>query len=75
MDLDAGGDDPKPVHDETSFLGRGAIGIVTSKFLFCTGYPSHCLPDFTHLLHCGLVSSHLTRRFLQLLHPVLLGSD
>jgi hypothetical protein len=44
--------------------GQGAIGIATSTVLLYAGYPSHCLPDRTHLLHCGLVSSHLTLRFL-----------
>jgi hypothetical protein len=44
--------------------GRGAIGIATSPVLLCAGYPSHCLPDRTHLIHCGRVSSHLTLRFL-----------
>lgn len=44
--------------------GRGAIGTATSTVLLYAGYPSHCLPDRTHLLHCGLVSSHLTLRFL-----------
>lgn len=51
--------------------GRGAIGIAASTVLLYAGYPSQCLPDRTHLLHCGLVSSHLTLRFLQLLQPVL----
>jgi hypothetical protein len=44
--------------------GRGAIGIAASTVLLYAGYPSQCLPDRTHLLHWGLVSSHLTLRFL-----------
>lgn len=31
--------------------GRGAIGIAISPVLLCAGYPSHFLPDRTHLLH------------------------
>lgn len=80
-DLDVGGDVEKPelevVDGETEeepvlpFPGLGAIGIATSTVLLYAGYPSHCLPERTHLLHCGLVSSHFTLRFLQLLQPVL----
>lgn len=58
------------VEDEAS-EARGAIGIGTSVVLLYAGYPSHLLPDRTHLLHWGRVSSHLTLRALQLLHPVL----
>jgi len=65
----AGGD----VEEDAMLLppGRGAIGIATSPVLLYAGYPSQVLPERTHLLHCGLVSSHLTLRFLQLLQPVL----
>lgn len=52
-------------------FGRGAIGIATSTVRLYAGYPSQVLPERTHLLHCGRVSSHLTLRFLQLLQPVL----
>jgi len=45
--------------------GRGAMGIATSTVLLYAGNPSHCLPDLTHFVHCGRVSSHFTRRFLQ----------
>jgi len=34
-------------------------------------YPEHWKPDFVHLKHSGLRSSHLTRRFLQRSQPVL----
>ncbi len=50
--------------EEESSAPRGAIGIGTSVVLLYAGYPSHRLPDRTHLLHCGLVSSHFTRRAL-----------
>jgi len=63
-------DDGEEVDDEAS-EDRGAIGISTSVVLLYAGYPSHLLPDRTHLLHWGRVSSHLTLRALQLLHPVL----
>lgn len=70
-DLDVGGDEEKPelevVDGETEeepVPGLGAIGIATSTVRLYAGYPSHCLPDRTHLLHCGLVSSHFTLRFL-----------
>lgn len=56
-----GGED---VEDDAS-EARGAIGMGTSVVLLCAGYPSHRLPDRTHLLHWGRVSSHLTRRALQ----------
>lgn len=46
-------------------LGRGAIGIAISTVLLYAGYPSQCLPDLTHFIHCGRVSSHLTLRFLR----------
>jgi hypothetical protein len=45
-------------------FGRGAIGTATSSVLLYAGYPSHFLPDRTHFIHCGRVSSHLTLRFL-----------
>lgn len=45
--------------------GRGAIAIATSPGRLYAGYPSHCRPDLTHLVHCGRVSSHLTLRFLR----------
>lgn len=53
--------------DEAASLsrGRGAIGIATSPIRLYAGYPSHCLPDLTHLVHCGRVSSHFTLRFLR----------
>ncbi len=43
-------------------IGLGARGNMTSPALFIAGYPSHCRPDRTHLMHSGLVSSHLTLR-------------
>ena len=63
--FDFGGDEEAEEEDgDTTEPGRGAIGIATSTVLLYAGYPSHRLPDRTHLLHCGLVSSHLTLRFL-----------
>lgn len=76
-DLEVGGEDVEAVEDgevdwEEMDCGRGAIGAGASPVArLYAGYPSQTLPDRTHLLHCGLVSSHLTLRFLQLLHPVL----
>lgn len=49
----------------SSSRGRGAIGTAGSPTLLYAGYPSHCLPDLTHLVHCGRVSSHLTLRILK----------
>jgi hypothetical protein len=69
-ELEAIDDGGEEVDDEAS-EDRGAIGIGTSVVLLYAGYPSHLLPDRTHLLHSGRVSSHLTLRALQLLHPVL----
>jgi hypothetical protein len=73
-DLDVGGDVENPelevVDGETEeepvlpLPGLGAIGIATSTVLLYAGNPSHRLPERTHLLHCGLVSSHFTLRFL-----------
>ena len=71
-DLDVGGDEERPelevvdgeTEEEPVLPGLGAIGIATSTVRLYAGYPSHCLPDRTHLLHCGLVSSHFTLRCL-----------
>jgi hypothetical protein len=52
------------VEEDAMVPGRGAMGIAISVVRLYAGYPSHCFPDRTHLLHCGLVSSHLTLRFL-----------
>lgn len=57
------------VYDITD-IGRGWMG--TRAFAFCLetssicsgAYPPHSRPRFWHLIHCGLVSSHLTRRCL-----------
>lgn len=65
------GDECDDEDAKSTSRGRGAIGIAISTVLLYAGYPSHCLPDLTHFVHCGRVSSHLTLRFLQLLHPVL----
>jgi hypothetical protein len=69
-DLDVVGDEEKTALEDVDgekeplLPGLGAIGIATSTVRLYAGYPSHCLPDRTHLLHCGLVSSHFTLRFL-----------
>ena len=73
-DLDVEGNVEKPelevvdgeAEEETllPLPGLGAIGIATSTVLLYAGYPSHCFPERTHLLHCGLVSSHFTLRDL-----------
>lgn len=70
-DLDVGLDGDVADEDEVPPLslrdGAGAIGVMNSVARFRglkAGYPLHVLPDFTQLLHCGLVSSHLTLRFL-----------
>jgi len=69
VELDAG-DECDDEECRSCSRGRGAIGIAISTVRLYAGYPSHCLPDLTHFVHCGRVSSHLTLRFLQLLHPV-----
>ncbi len=69
--VDGGDTDDLDVADDPDDVllpsrGRGAIGTATSPVRLWAGYPSHLRPDLTHFVHCGLVSSHLTRRFLKL---------
>jgi hypothetical protein len=43
---------------------RGPVGIGTSRAFVHIGYPPRYLPDRMHLLHSGLVPSHLRLRAL-----------
>jgi hypothetical protein len=57
-------------------IGTGRNGPESSTDRLYAEYPSHNLPDRKHFWHWGCVSSHFTRRFLQLLHPDLIfGRD
>jgi hypothetical protein len=53
--------------------GCAAIGIAISTFLLYAGYPSQIRREFTHFIHWGLVSSHLTLRRLGIVSSCVLS--
>src|SRR5437763_16683310 len=52
-------------------LGDNSSGVLTSNTQVFKGtYPSHLRPLFVHFKQKGFVSSHFTRRILQVTQPV-----
>lgn len=51
---------------------RAEDGTAAGGETFAIGiaYPKHWMPALRHFKHSGFLSSHLTRRFLQLSQPV-----